>query len=104
MWKGRSGNSGTVFMFSGGICKGPMGCELSCDILSINWLTAGMHASMFAESAKKARPWLTILGPSKIKSAVNKAVMEMGYAALHNLEAKRSHSWFSLSKRCMPVN
>lgn len=77
-----------------------MGCELSCDISIIKQLTTGMHASMFAELAKKARPWLSIsLGPSKIKNAVNKAVMEMGYAALRDLEAKRSHSWLSLSKR-----
>ena len=60
-------------------------------------LTAGMHASVFAELAKKPRPWLMLMliRAIEIENAVNKAVMKMEHDALGGFEAKRSHSWLS---------
>ena len=61
---------------------------MSCHV-TFHSLTTGMHASVFAESAKKPRPLLRAI---EIENAVNKAVMKMGHDALGAFEIKRSHS------------
>ena len=64
-----SGDSCTVFVFSGGICEEPMGCEMSHDALV---LSAASALSMQS------------LARVEMEELVNEAALEMGYSLIRD--------------------
>ena len=71
MRKEGSGDSCTVFVFSGGICKGPIGCEMSHDAFVLSTASA-----LSMQSLARVRV--------EMEELVNEAALEMGYSSIRD--------------------